>query len=327
MKAVQFTEIGEPDVLQYVDIPAPEPGEGEVRIKVDTISVNFADTLLRRGLYSRITNLPVVPGLEAAGVIDAVGPGVETFEAGQPVLAFTAAAYAEYVVAPARMVVRLPITLDLGKAAAFGITYMTAYHLLYTAGNIQSDHVVVVHSAAGGVGTALAQIGRRNHIRMIGLAGTDAKAAFAREQGMGDVLNYQTEDVVPRVLDMTDGRGANLVLDAVGGDWFGHNFEMLAPLGLIVLYGRAAGIPQLDLTATLMRNFAKGAGVQVFHILGSVFEPYPALMQESLKTVIEWLAAGDLEPVIHKVFPLEEAAQAHLLLESRQVLGKLLLKP
>jgi NADPH2:quinone reductase len=327
MKAVLAKKTGPPEVLEYVDVKTPKPGKGEVLIKTQSISVNYADVRMRQGLSSIDTPLPLIPGLEASGTIEALGEGVHKFQPGQMVVTIGHSCYAEFVCSNADSVIRIPDTLDMDKAAAFPINYLTAYHMMHTMANLREDQTILVYGAAGGVGTAVIQLAKISGFTVIGLTSNGKKAAYAVEQGINHIINHMDEDVPGRVAEITGGMGVDLILDGVGGETFEQNFNMLAPLGQIIWFGHAGGPLKADILGQLRQNFRKGVGVRVFHLLYSIAQPFPLLMTQSIQLMVDYLIQGKINPSIYKKISLSGAARAHKLLESREVMGKLLLKP
>ncbi len=327
MKAIQFNQTGGTEVLNYVDVASPLPDESQVLIRVESVSVNFADVMMRRGTYPMMPEFPVTPGLEVTGYVEKVGQKVRSLKPGQPVFAMVRGGYAEFVVAEEAAVFGLPKTVDLDQATALGVNYLTAYHILHTMGQVHAGSVVVVYSAAGGVGTAAAQLGKLAKLTTIGLTSLEKKMEFARSQGFSHIINYKTEQVSRRVLEITNGRGADLILNPVAGGTFHEDFQMLAPLGQIIWFGRAGGPPQADLVRELGENFGRGVGIRVFHLLFSVAEPYPELFRKSMDQMIKYLSQGKINPVISEKIPLAQAARAHELLETGEGMGKIVLKP
>lgn len=325
MKAIQIKRTGAPEVLEYVEIERPSPEKGQVLIKIASASVNFADTMMRKGTYPMMPSLPVIPGLEYSGTIEAVGKGVTHLRPGQSVVVFGQNGYAEYAVAPAESVISIASELDMDVAAAFPLTYLTAYHMLHTMARVQSGQTVLLHAAAGGVGTAAIQLSRLAGVTVIGLTGSQEKVSYALEQGAAHVVNHKTENVTERVKQITKGKGVDLVLNSVAGDTFARDLDLLAPLGQIIWFGFAAGFPPENLVAQLAKHFGKSVGVRAFSIFSVAANP--DLMAKSIQTVLQYLVEKKIQPRIHERIPLSEAARAHALLESSAVKGKLILKP
>lgn len=330
MKAILLRRTGDPSVLEYVDVPTPVPGEGEVLVEADTIGVSMPEVLVRKGTYAWMPPLPAIPGIELSGTVVAHGGNVAEPAIGQPVfvsardLAVRAGCYAEYIAVPACAAHPLPPGCSLEAAACLS-NYQVAYHVLHTASRGVAAEWVLVHTAAGGVGSAAVQLALIAGMTVIGVAGSDAKTRAVIGLGARHAVNYRSEDVVARVAEITQGRGADLILDPIGGKGFGRNFDMLAPLGLVVSYGRLDGPPDADLLSAMRANSAKSPAVRFFTIHS--FDDRPDIRAATMETLLGHLAAGRIRPLIHDRLPLAEAGRAQALLESGAVIGKLLLKP
>jgi NADPH2:quinone reductase len=323
MKAIVFAQTGGPEVFTLSDVPKPEVRPGMVLIKVHAIGVNFADTRFRQGTYVAKPKLPDTPGMEASGVIEAVGEGVTDLKVGMRVAAFTVKSYAEYCQAPAPMVIPLPDFVSFIDGAAFPIQVLTAYHMLHTADSTGPGKTVLVHSAAGGVGLAAVQLAKVAGARVFGTVSSDAKKALVKDHGADVVINYVTEKFADEVLRLTDGRGADLILDAVGKPTFEEGLRCLATLGHLILYGRAGGPTDPLNIATLSPKSQKVSGFMV----PTITRNFPQKTRESATRCFELMRDGRLKLHIGKTFPLAQAADAHRYLESRQSTGKLILIP
>ena len=323
MKAIVFKETGGPEVLALADGPKPEVRPGMVLLKTHAIGVNFADTLFRQGTYAVAPKLPDTPGLEAAGVIEAVGDGVTGLRAGMRVAAFASKTYAEYCLAPAAQVIPLLDSVSFIEGAAFPIQVLTAYHLLHTADSTGPGRTVLIHSAAGGVGLAAVQLAKAAGARVFATVSNDAKAGLVKDNGADTVINYAKEKFADEVLRLTDGRGVDLVLDAVGKPTFEEGIRCLAPFGHLILYGRSGGAPDPLNVFTLFPKSQKVSGF----MLPSVTRGFPDKMRESADRCFALMRDGRLKIHIGKTFPLAQAAEAHRYLESRQSTGKLILIP
>ena len=323
MKAIVFAETGGPEVLALADVPTPSVRPGSVLIKNHAIGVNFADTRFRQGVYTVKPKLPDSPGMEAAGVIEAVGDGVTSLRPGMRVAAFTSRAYAEYCVSPAFMVIPLPDSVSFIDGATFLIQVLTAYHLLHTVDSTGPGRTVLVHSAAGGVGLAAVQLAKAAGARVFGTVSSDAKTSLAKEAGADAVINYVKEKFADEVLRLTSDRGVDLVLDAVGKPTFEEGLRCLAPFGHLVLYGRAGGPPDpLNISALS----PKSQKVSAFS-LPTLTRGFPDKTRDSAERCFALLREGRLKLHVGKTFPLAQAAEAHRYLESRQSTGKLILLP
>ncbi len=322
MRAVRIHEYGGLEVLRLEEVPLPEPGPGEARVKIQASGVNFIDIYQRTGQYP--LPLPLILGGEAAGVVDAVGPGVEALEPGDRVVyASHQGAYAEYAVVPAWKLVRVPEGVDIRQAAAVMLQGLTAHYLTHSTYPLKPGDVALVHAAAGGVGHLLVQIAKQRGARVIGTVSTEEKARLARESGADEVIVYTEADFEAEVKRLTGGRGVDVVYDSVGQATFDKSLNCLRPRGMMVLFGQSSGrVPPLD--------------PQILNVKGSLFltrpslGPYIADRAELLwraNDLFTWLANGQLKVRIDQVFPLAEAAQAHRYLEERRTKGKVLLIP
>ncbi len=323
MKAIVFAETGGPEVLALGDVPRPQVRPGGVLIKNHAIGVNFADTRFRQGMYVVKPKLPDTPGMEAAGVVEAVGEGVTDVGPGARVAAFTSKSYAEYCLAPASMVIALPEFVSFVEGAAFPIQVLTAYHLLHTAASTGPGRTVLVHAAAGGVGLAAVQLARAAGARVFGTVSSDTKVQLARECGADTVINYTMEKFADEVLRLTEGRGVDLILDAVGKPTFEEGLRCLAPFGHLILYGRAGGPPD-PLNVSVLSP--KSQTVSGF-MLPTVTRGFPDQTRQSAAHCFALMREGRLKLYIGKSWPLAQAAEAHRYLESRQSTGKLILVP
>jgi NADPH2:quinone reductase len=323
MKAIVFAQTGGPEVLALSDVPKPDVRPGMVLIKVHAIGVNFADTRFRQGTYVAKPKLPDTPGMEAAGVIEALGEGVTDFQPGARVAAFTVKSYAEYCQAPVPMVIPLPDFVSFVDGAAFPIQVLTAYHMLHTADSTGPGRTVLVHSAAGGVGLAAVQLAKVAGARVFGTVSSDAKAQLVKDHGADAVINYATEKFADEVLRLTEGRGVDLILDAVGKPTFEEGLRCLAPFGHLILYGRAGGPTDPFNLAALSPKSQKVSGFMV----PTVTRLFPDKTRESADRCFTLMREGRLRLHVGKTFPLAQAAEAHRYLESRQSTGKLILIP
>jgi NADPH:quinone reductase len=329
MKLIQFSEPGPPSVLQILDVPIPEPKAGEVLIRAHAIGVGIPDTLIRAGTYSWMPPLPATPGTELSGTIEKLGPGVTSRRVGQLVYATArerphrGGHYAQYIAAPAEATFVLPDTIDLDAAATLA-NYQVAYHIFNDAVRPRQGQSVLVYAAAGGMGNALIDLAKAGGLTVIGVVSSAAKAQFARELGADHVIDRKAENVGNRVNEITGGRGADIVIDPVGGPSIPGNLALLAPCGMLVVYGGLGGKAQFDLQSTL-RASKNSPAIRQFSI-----HTWDHLVEErraGMRALIAMLAVGKLHPRIHARLPLTEAARAHEMLESGTVPGKLLLVP
>jgi NADPH:quinone reductase-like Zn-dependent oxidoreductase len=338
-RQIVITEPGTADVLQLVEsAPLPEPGPGEVRLRVLTASASFTDIMVRKGIYGGIdAELPYPPGYDLVGIVDAVGEGVVDIEPGQRVADLTIwGAYTEYAIRPAAGLVVLPDAIDSEEAVVLVLSYITAYQMLYRVADIQPEQRILIHGASGAVGTALAQLGRISGLEMYGTAST-AKQDYVRALGVTPI-DYKTEDFVARVLEETDGDGVAVAFDAVSLDNFQRSYSVLKPNGLLVEYGLyqvTLGNSQLDLVLEFLgwqwqqlmwSWFPDEEKESTFYSIADMRDAEPEWFREDLAALFELLAEGNLQPRIWKTMPLEQAAEAHRLIESGQVQGKIVLR-
>jgi NADPH:quinone reductase len=329
MKLIQFREPGPPGVLQCLDVPIPEPKPGEVLIRAHAIGVGIPDTLIRAGTYSWMPPLPATPGTELSGTIEKVGAGVTSRQVGQRV--YTTARerphrgghYAQYVATPAEATFILPDNVDFDAAATLA-NYQVAYHIFNDAVRPRAGQSVLIYAAAGGMGNALIDLAKAAGLAVIGVVGSEAKADFARKLGADHVIDRKAENVAVRVSEMTGGRGVDIIIDPVGGPSIPGNLTLLAPCGMLVVYGGLGGKAPLDLQSTL-RASKNSPAIRQFSI--HTWDHLPEERRAGMRALIDMLAAGKLNPRIHARLPLSEAARAHEMLESGSVLGKLLLVP
>lgn len=329
MQLIQFRTPGPPSVLQCLDVPIPEPKPGEVLIRAHAIGVGIPDTLIRAGTYGHMPPLPATPGTEVSGTVEKVGEGVSTRRTGQRIYASArerpqrGGHYAEYVATPAEATFVLPDGVDLDAAAALA-NYQVAYHIFNDAVRPQQGQTVLVHAAAGGMGNALIDLAKAAGLIVIGVAGGEAKARFARSLGADHVIDRKSENVAARVADITGGRGVDAIIDPVAGRTIPDNVALLAPCGVLVIYGGLGGKASLDLEQTLR---ARGNSPAIRHFTIHTWDRLVEERRAGMRAIIEMLAAGKLRPRIHAILPLAQAARAHEMLESGAVLGKLLLRP
>jgi NADPH2:quinone reductase len=322
MKAIQVRQTGGPEVMQYEDVPTPEPGPGQVLVRVKAAGVNFIDIYHRIGLYGR--PLPFVLGQEAAGVVEAVGPGVQEFKVGDHVAsASCSGAYAEYITISEASLAPVPANLDLASAAAAILQGMTAHYLVHSTYPLKAGQTALIHAAAGGVGLLLVQMAKKLGATVIGTVSTEEKAKLAREAGADHLILYTQTDFEVETKRLTDGQGVDVVYDSVGRDTSEKSINLLKPRGYLVLFGQSSGkAPAID-PLTLS---AKGSLYVTRPLLGHYIATRPELLWRTAD-LFNWLASGELKLRIDRQLPLAEAAEAHRLLAGRQTAGKLLLLP
>ena len=315
MKAIQFSETGGPEVLEYVDLPDPTPGPGEVLVKAHAFGVGKPDMLLRSGVYKWMPDLPAVIGNEMTGYVTGVGPGVSHIALGQAVLVFGTGGgrHAAFNAVPADIVTPLPGGVDLDAAVCIP-NYAIAWCLLREAPRGTDVRSVYVNGAAGGVGSAVVDLCRLEGVEVIAGAGSAAKCAFAAGLGAAHTIDYSRENVPDRVLEQL-----------VGPD-FTDNLRMLVPLGMIVSFNALAGLPEKELFAEMRAHLGKSPAVRCFS--WHSYDASPEARARVLGEVVERFARADgLAPAIHATLPLADARTAHEMLDNREILGKVVLKP
>jgi NADPH2:quinone reductase len=315
--------------MQLLDVPVPEPQAGEVLVKAHAIGVGIPDCSIRAGTYAWMPPLPVTPGTEMSGTIEKVGAGVTSRKVGQRV--YTTARerphrgghYADYIATPAEATFVLPDNVDLDAAASLA-NYQVAYHIFNDAVQPRDGQTVLIYAAAGGMGNALIDLAKAKGLVVIGVVSSADKARFARELGADHVIDRKTEKVAARVREMTGGRGVDIIIDPVGGPSIPGNLELLGPCGMLVVYGGLGGKVALDLQTTI-RTSKNSPAFRQFSI--HTWDHLPDERRAGMRALIDMLAAGKLKPRIYAKVPLTQAARAHEMLESGEVLGKLLLTP
>jgi NADPH2:quinone reductase len=322
MKAVVCKQFGPPESLVVEDLPSPRPGPGEVVVSMKAASVNFPDVLIIQNKYQFKPPLPFSPGSELAGVVKEAGAGVSGFKPGDRVIAFTTyGAFAEEVKTEAARLLPLPEGMDFTTGAAFLLTYGTSDHALRDRAALRAGETLLVLGAAGGVGLAAIDIGKALGARVIACASSADKLAVCREHGADEGIDYAKEDLRERIKALTDGKGVDVVYDAVGGPYTEPAFRSLAWRGRLLVVGFAAGeIPKLPLNLALL----KGAAV-VGVFWGDFVRREPQRFAESLQQLARWYAEGKLKPHVSQTFPLAQAADALKLMAARQVKGKVVL--
>ena len=338
MQRILIPKFGEPEVLIRDTAPDPEPGPGCVRVRVDAVGVNFADVMIRMGLYPDAPDTPLTPGFEAAGEIDAVGAGVDAARIGQRVVTVMQhGGYAEAVVAPSEFALVVPEGLDPVTAAALPVNGLTAYQMLEVMAPPRPGEAVLVHGAAGGVGTLAVQMARRRGAVVLGSA-SPSKHAFLKELGVETVFDSRQRRFAATVKAATGGRGADVVLEPRHGRWIHESYKAAAPAGRIVMHGFAAAADgKKGSKWAALRTVIEAPWLRVNPI--SLMNDNKALMGINLgrmwavsDRLLAWLddvlgmaAAGDIAPVIDRVMPLEDAAAAHHRLQDRANVGKIVL--
>ncbi len=322
MKNIQVTQTGGPEQLVIAETAVPSPGPGQALVRISAAGVNFIDVYFRIGLYK--ADLPFTPGSEGAGVVEAIGDGVDTVQVGDRVAyAMVRGSYAEYALVPAVQLVKLPDSLDFTTAAAAMLQGMTAHYLTHSTFALKPGDVALVHAAAGGAGGLTVQMAKMLGATVIGTAGSDEKAAIAKEAGADEVIVYTRQDFVAEVKRITNGRGVDVVYDSVGANTFLKGLDALRPRGMMVLFGQSSGA---------VSPFDPG----ILNPKGSLFLTRPGLAHYAATReellwragdVLGWIAAGQLKLRVDRTYPLANAADAHRDLEGRKTAGKLILLP
>ena len=325
MKAIRFHSLGAPDVLQLDDVPTPVPAEGEVLLLVRAVGVNYADTRFRRDEYFIHPVLPQIPGMEAAGEVVALGPGVQGVKLGDRVMSVAMNAYAEFLVCKPHSLYPMPAGLDFPEAAALPIQGMTAHHLLGLTGRFKAGESVLVHAAAGGVGTLAVQLAKQLGAgQIIATAGSAEKLELARSLGADVLINYRDADLLKGVRRATGGVGVDLLLEMLGGqEVLEQNLRCLAPFGRMVVYGAASGDTSATLQAT--RLMTKNTAV-----LGYYLTPilrHRELCAPALASIAKDVVEKRVKVIIGEQAPLKDAARIHAQMEGRATTGKLVLIP
>lgn len=306
-------------------LPVRAPGPGEVLVRMAAAAVNFPDILMTQGAYQLKPDLPFVPGLEGAGHVAAVGDGVTAFKTGDPVVVgLRHGAMAQYVTVPESGLRAKPSSLTMEQTAAYSAAYLTAYVALVRRGELQAGEVLLVHGATGGVGLAAVDLGRHLGARVIATGGSDEKLEIVRASGADHCLNYTLEDgrlggFKDEVKALTDGRGADVIYDPVGGDVFDESLRCIAWGGRLLVIGFASGrIPTVGANIPLIKGFSV-VGVRA----GEYGRRDPAKGQDNIRQIDEWAAEGLLHPRVHATYPLEKAVEAMAVLTQRRTVGKI----
>lgn len=323
MTCIEITEPGGPEVLRPVRRPVPEPGAGEVLIEVRAAGVNRPDVMQRQGMYPPPPGAPDIPGLEIAGTVAARGAGVVKPEVGDEVCALvTGGGYAQYCLAPAPLCLPVPHGLDFVQAAGIPETFFTVWTNVFDRGRLGKGERVLVHGGSSGIGTTAIQMVKSAGAHVYVTAGTPEKCEACLDLGADAAINYRDSDFVNEIRDLTDGRGVDLILDMIGGDYFPRNLDCLAVEGRLVQIALQRG-PKSEVS--LLRIM-----LNRLTVTGSTLRPRgiaeKSAIAESLKREI-WpgLESGRLKPVIHARFPLERAGDAHRLMDSHEHIGKIIL--
>ncbi|WP_344063383.1 NAD(P)H-quinone oxidoreductase [Nostocoides vanveenii] len=325
MRAITIPEPGGPEALVLADVPTPEPGPGEVRIRVVAAGVNRADVMQRRGFYPPPPGASPYPGLEVSGVVDALGAGVTQWSAGDQVCALlTGGGYAENVIAPAAQCLPIPTGVSVTDAAALPEVACTVWSNVFMTANLTAGEVLLVHGGSSGIGTMAIQLGREAGARVAVTASSRTKLDVCRDLGAEILIDYRTEDFVERVRAATNGHGADVILDNMGAKYLARNLDALALDGRLVVIGLQGGVSaELNLSLLL----SKRAAVHATSLRSRPLTQKAAIVAAVREHVWPLLEAGRLRPVIHAAYPLARAAEAHQEMEASGHIGKLLLHP
>jgi NADPH2:quinone reductase len=322
MKAIQLHQTGGPEVLQLADLPIPQPGAGQVLMRIEATGVNFIEIYFRKGVYKAA--LPLTLGSEAAGTVEELGPGVTGFAAGDLVASTSVlGSYAEYALVPAEKLVKVPATLAPEKAAAAMLQGMTAHYLAYSTYPLKAGETALIHAGAGGVGLLLTQIAVRLGARVITTVSTSAKAELSREAGASDAILYSGQDFEAEVKRLTGGKGVDVVFDSVGKTTFEKSLNCLRPRGLLALFGASSGpVPPFDLIQLSGKGSLFVTRPTLWHYIATRAE-----LEWRSGDVLGWAASGELQLRTEHIYPLADAAQAQMDMEARKTMGKILLAP
>jgi NADPH2:quinone reductase len=322
MKAWRVNDWSEPEQMEFAEIPVPEPKPGEIRIKNRAAALNFYDILMIQGKYQVKPPLPFTPGSEVAGIVDDIGEGAHGFEIGDRVQAMASGGtFCEYSTAPANKTFRLPDAMSFEEGAAMIVIYQTSYFALTHRTQVKPGEWLLVHAAAGGVGLSALQIGLALGARVIATAGSEEKLQFCLSQGAEYALNYRNADWVDQVKQITEGRGADLIYDPVGGDVFDLSTKCIAHEGRLLVIGFAGGaIPSIAANRILLKQISI---IGVYW--GGYLEHHPQYMHETQAALFKMYEAGRIKPVVSHQYPLANAVEALNSLATRKSYGKVVL--
>ncbi len=325
MKYIEITEPGGPDVLQLRETGEPEPGPGQVLIKVQAAGVNRPDCIQRAGFYPPPPGASEIPGLEIAGEVVACGEGVENPAIGSDICALVSGGgYAEYCVADADLCLPVPAGFSMEEAAAIPETFYTVWSNVFDRGRLQSGETLLVHGGSSGIGTAAIQLARAMGAEVYTTAGSEEKCRACMDLGAKLAINYKEEDFVAACMSASEGRGIDLILDMVAGVYINRNVELAAEDGRIVIIAGLGGFKaEVDFMSVMRKRLT---------ITGSTLRPRPVAFKADIARKLQQNAwplfeKGAIKPVIHRVFPLADAAEAHSMMEASSHIGKLILSP
>jgi NADPH:quinone reductase len=322
MRAWQVKAWGEPEQMEWAEVPVPQPGGGQVRIRNHAAALNFFDVLQVQGKYQVKPSFPFTPGAEIAGEIDLVGPSVSQWQAGDRVLAMPmGGGFAEQTIVAAGRVFRMPEGMDWAQAAALPVVYQTSYYALKVRANLRPGEWLLVHAGASGTGMSAIQLGRAFGARVIATAGAAEKLEFARRQGAEHALDYRASGWPDEVKQLTGGRGADVIYDPVGGDVFDLSTKCIAAKGRLVVVGFASGrIPSIAANRILFKEMSVTGAYWGGHVQAN-----PAVVGETHAALVQLWHEGRIRPEVSRTYPLSEAPQALRDLATRKILGKAVL--
>ena len=322
MKAVVADPTGGPENLKYMDVPKPEPGAGEVLVKLEAIGVNFVDVYFRNGLY-KAPERPVKLGNEGAGIIAAVGANINRPVGQRVAYAMARGSCAEYAVVPESSLVELPASISFEQGAAIMLQGMTAHYLTHSTFTLKSSSTCLIHAAAGGVGLLLVQLAKIAGATVIGTVSTEEKASLAKDFGADHIILYTKSDFAEETKRLTSNKGVDVVYDSVGSTTFQQSLDCLHPRGMMISFGQSSGpIGSIDPLLLSQKGSLFLTRPSLAHYISD-----PEELRWRASDLFRWIAEGRLKIRIHRVYPLAEAATAHRDLEARKTTGKLLLKP
>ncbi len=331
MKAITIDKTGDYSVLRLSEVSEPVLNSNEVRIKVSASAVNYIDTLIRAGKMppGMMPGLPFIPGVECIGSVTEVGQHVTGFEVGDKVAFFGeigAATYAEKVVTSESRLVKIPQSVDNTEAAVIPVNYTTAFHMLHNVAKLKAGDVILVHAAAGGVGTAIIQLAKIAGATVIGSVGSEEKRQYILNEGADFAVDYKRENLVESVRAITGGKGVNVSFNPIAGDTMISDLDTLAPFGHLVIFGFIAGLPEQKLQEAMLNHFGGSLTISysdIYTLYKADFEKLKSI----LRTLFSLLSEKKISPRVYRQIDLSEAGKAHQLLESGVVVGKLVLTP
>ncbi|HEU5352206.1 MAG TPA: quinone oxidoreductase [Terracidiphilus sp.] len=322
MKTIEIQGTGGPEVLQVVEKEIPQPGPGQVLMRVESVGVNFIEIYFRKGTYK--ATLPMTPGSEAAGTVEELGPGVKGFKPGDAVASVgVMGSYAEYALVPATQLVKVPDGVTPEQAAAALLQGMTAHYLVYSTHALKAEETALVHAGAGGVGLLLTQMAKRIGARVITTVSTKEKAELSREAGASDVILYTEQDFETEVKRLTGGKGVDVVYDSVGKTTFEKGLNCLRPRGMMALFGGSSGpVAPFDMIQLSQKGSLFVTRPTLWHYVATRQE-----LESRAGTVLGWVAKGELKLRMEHMYALDHAGEAQTAMEERKTTGKILLEP